>query len=112
MTPDEQIELEQLALEEAKLAEQAAAIAERRETIKHLLRDRLPLGTHRLGGCTVQVRAGSRRLDSGLLMREYPVARFPELYRPIIDVTQVRDRFSPRDLEPFQVVSPSTVVVK
>ena len=112
MTPEEQAELEQLALEETKLAADADAIATRREQIKAILRDRLPVGTHTAGPYTIQIRAGAARLDTDALMAAYPVVSNPGFYRPALVTAEVRKRIAPVDLEPFTVHGNPTVVVR
>lgn len=112
MTPEEQAELEQLAQEETKLAADADAIATRREEIKAILRDRLPVGTHTAGPYTIQVRNGAARLDTDTLMAAYPVVVHPEMYRPALVTAEVRKRIAPVDLEQYTVHGNPTVVVK
>lgn len=114
LTPEQArdlLELEQLAAEEAKLAADAAAIAERRETIKAILRDRLPVGTHDVAGYKVQVKAGARRLNSKRLTAAYPFDRAPELYSVALDTAKVKDHVAPAHLIDFYDAGAPTVVV-
>lgn len=110
---DETIELEALALEDVKLADEAAAIAERRDTIRARLLQLHPgTGTVQAGPYKVTVRAGARRLDPAKVAEAYPVERHPELYRPAVDTAAIKHHLAPAELERFQTQGRPTVVIQ
>ena len=109
---DEQIELEALALEDVKLQDEQAAIAERREQIRARLLVLHPgTGSIPAGPYKVTVRTGARRLDPVKVAEAYPVVEHPELYKPAIDTTAVKHHLAPAELERFQTVGKPTVVI-
>lgn len=95
---DDTVALEQLVLEDAKLAETEAAIKERRTQIRAALATRFDVGTHALAGRQVIVTQPGR-LDTKALERDYPVATFPALYRAGLDTKAVRDQIAPAVLD-------------
>lgn len=69
------------------------------------------VGTHAAGRWSVQVRS-SRRLDARAVEAAYPVAQHPELYKPAIDTTALKDHIAPVDLDQFYVDNRPSIVVK
>lgn len=109
---DKVLEIEALALEDVKLADEQTAIAERREQIKARLLALHPgHGTIPAGPYKVTVRHGARRLDPTKVAEAYPVTRHPELYKPTIDTGAVKHHLSPAELEQYQTVGKPTVVI-
>lgn len=106
------IEIEQLVTTEVKLADEAAAIAERREQIKAQLLAKLEPGTHQAGPYQVIVKAGPRRLDTAAVEAAYPVVEHPELYSPRPDTTKVKHHLAPAELERYQTVGKPQVVIQ
>ena len=111
LTADQIIELEQLALEETKLAEQADTIKNRRDAIKTLLRDTLGQGTHDLGTTRVQVKTPTRRLNTKRLAAAYGFDQHPEMYSATLDTTKVKNLLAPKALDDFYDTGAATVVV-
>jgi hypothetical protein len=112
LTPEELIELDQLAAELVKRQAAIEADKERIETIKATLRRRLPRGTHHVGAHDVLVKAPARRLNAARLAAAFPVTEHPELYKPAIDTTAVKHHLAPAALEQFQDAGTPTVEVK
>lgn len=109
---DEILEVEALALEDVKLQDEAAAIAERREQIRARLLALHPgTGSIPAGPYKVTVRAGARRLDPAKVAEAYPVVQHPELYSPKPDTTKIRHHIAAADLEPFLIEGKPTVVI-
>lgn len=109
---DEQIEVEALALEKVKLADEREAIAERIAQIDARLLTLHPgTGSIPAGPYKVTVRAGARRLDPAKVAEAYPVVQHPELYRPAIDTAAVKHHLAPAELERFQTVGKPVVVI-
>jgi len=98
--------------EELTLAEAAEQIDERRKTIKAILIDQLPIGTHDIGEHTVQVRAGARRLDPAKVAANHPFEQNPELYKNTLDTTAVKHHIAPAELDGYKTDGTPTVVVK
>ncbi|MBC7308267.1 MAG: hypothetical protein H5T80_15355 [Dietzia sp.] len=111
-TTSELIEVEALALEAVKLADEQAAITERIDTIKARLLTILPPGTHQAGPYRVQVKAGPRRLDTTALEAAYPVIEHPELYSPKPDTAKVKHHLAPAVLDGFYVEGRPQVVIQ
>lgn len=97
-TKTDTVELEQLVLEDAKLAETADAIAERRAQIRARLAKVLDAGTHDLAGHKVVVTQPGR-LDAKALERDFPVAQHPEMYEAKLSTSAVRKQLAPAVLE-------------
>lgn len=111
LTPDEVIVLEQLLAEDAKLAETADRIAQRRTEIRSLLGAKLPDGTTALGEAKVVI-STLRRLDNAAIERAYPVAAYPHLYKPSLDTKAVRDNIAPVELAALTKAGTRTVTVR
>jgi hypothetical protein len=112
LTPEQEAELEQLALEATKLAAEAEAIAERVATIKAIMRGRLPRGTHQLGAHVVLVKAGARRLNATRLTTAFPFTDRPDLYKAALDTAAVKDRIAPADLAAYYDEGTPTVEIR
>lgn len=101
-TPDDQdvdvVALEQLVLEDAKLAETAEHIEERRKQIRAELAKHYDAGTHDLAGHKVIV-SQPGRLDTKALERDFPVAAYPQMYAAKLDTKAVRDNLAPALLD-------------
>lgn len=95
---DETVGLEQLVLEDAKLAESEDAIKERRAQIRARLAKVLDAGTHDLAGHKVVV-SQPGRLDAKALERDFPVAQHPEMYEAKLSTSAVRKQLAPAVLE-------------
>ena len=92
---DDTTALEQLVLEDIKLADAEAHIKERRTQIRAVLATRLPGdGTHHLAGRKVIVSTPGR-LDAKAIERDYPIAKFPHLYAAAVDTKAVRANLPP-----------------
>lgn len=82
------------------------------EQIKQQILDTHEPGTYPADGVKVIVKAGVRRLDSAKLQRDYPPSENPGLYKVALDSKAVKQHFSPIDLDKYQTVGRSTVVVQ
>lgn len=109
---DELLEVEALALEAVKLADEQGAITERIDTIKARLLVLLPHGSHPAGPYRVQVKAGPRRLDTAALEQAFPVVQHPELYSPKPDTAKVKHHLAPAVLDGFYVEGRQQVVIQ
>lgn len=112
LTPEDLLELDQLAAELVKRQAAIEADKERIDEIKATLRRRLPRGTHHVGSHDVLVKAGARRLNAARLTAAFPVVEHPEFYKPAIDTAAVKHQLSPAALAEFQDEGTPTVEVK
>jgi hypothetical protein len=112
LTPEDMIELDQLAAELVKRQAAIEADRERIDTIKATLRRRLPQGTTTVGAHAVLVKAAARRLNATRLTAAFPVVEHPELYKPVIDTAAAKHHLSPAALAEFQDEGTPTVEVK
>lgn len=112
LTPEDLLELDQLAAELVKRQAAIEADRERIDEIKATLRRRLPRGTHEVGSHQVLVKAPARRLNATRLAAAYPVVEHPELYKPVLDTTAVKHHLSPAALAEYQDAGTPTVEVK
>lgn len=107
------LEVEQLALEDVKLADEAQHIAERRDAIRaRLLQIHPEPGTIPAGPYTVQVKRGARRLNAGRLEADYPVTQHPELYAPKVDTAAVKHHIAGAVLDAYYDEGRPTVVIQ
>jgi hypothetical protein len=109
---DDDLELEQLALEKVKRRASIEADKERIDTIDAILRTRLDRGTHRIGSVTVTVKAGAHRLNATRLAAAFPFTVRPELYKPVLDTAAAKQHIAPVDLVPFTDEGTPVVEVK
>ncbi|MBD5787133.1 hypothetical protein IF650_13175 [Cellulosimicrobium terreum] len=105
------VALEQLVLEDTKLAEDEERIKARRATIRAVLAKNLDPGTTDLADHKVIVSTPAR-LDSKALGDAFPVGRHPELYKPALDTTAVRHHLSPAVLEEYTRAGSTTVTIR
>ncbi|MBE9924453.1 hypothetical protein G8C93_00915 [Cellulosimicrobium cellulans] len=105
------VQLEQLVLEDTKLAEDEERIKARRATIRSVLARHLDAGTTDLADHKVIVSMPSR-LDAKALGEAFPVAQHPELYKPALDTTAVRHHLSPAVLEQYTRAGSTTVTIR
>jgi len=108
---DDVVALEQILAEDAKLAETADRIAERRTQIRSILADKLPDGTTALAGRQVIISVPNR-LDNAAIERAYPVTSYPHLYRPALDTKAVRDNIAPAQLAALTKAGQRQVTVR
>jgi hypothetical protein len=112
MSPDvTDLNIADLADEEVRLAEQAERIQQRREHIKNLLREHLPVGNHPAGPYTVHIRPGARRIDPRKVTAVYPPGEYPDLYETALSTTRVRRFLSPDALEAYTSQAAASVVI-
>lgn len=109
-TPDV-VDLEQLVIEDTKLAESEEQIKERRATIRATLARHLDVGTTTLAGHKIVVTQPSR-LDPKALTLAFPVAQHPEMYEPKISTTAVREHVAPVDLAQYTTTGARTVTIR
>lgn len=105
------VQLEQLVLEDTKLAEDEERIKARRATIRSVLARHLDGGTTDLADHKVIVSTPAR-LDSTAITAAFPVAQHPELYKPALDTTAVRHHLSPAVLEQYTRSGSTTVTIR
>jgi hypothetical protein len=106
------VELEQLVVEYTKLGAELEHIAERRDTIKAILAARFAPGTTTpVGEHKVQVKSGTRRLNTARLAAAYPVVQHPDLYEPRISSAAVKQHLAPVALANFYDTGSPTVVI-
>lgn len=110
-TPDQTIDLEALAIELTKLAAEEEAIKERTDTIKAIFLGHFEVGAHPVGPYKVTIKAGARRLNATRLTAAFPVTQHPELYKPVLDTTAVKEHMAPVQLAAFQDAGAPTVTV-
>lgn len=108
------IDLEALVNEEVTLADAAAQIEERRQSIKALLNDNLDFGTHTIGAHQVQKRRGAARISADKVAANHPYEQSPELYdtEPRISTEKVKHHLAPAELEGYKTESAPVLVVK
>lgn len=94
-------EIEQLAAELSKRQAAIAADTERIDTIKAILRDRLPVGTHAAGAYTVQVKKPAQLTDWKAVAEAYPFAEHPGLYAASLDSAKAKQHLAPVVLAQF-----------
>ncbi|MFD6094553.1 hypothetical protein ACFWGN_20775 [Oerskovia sp. NPDC060338] len=109
---DDVVALEQLVTEYTKLGAELEHIAERRDTIKAILARRFAPGTTTpVGEHKVQVKSGTRRLNTTRLATAYPVVQHPDLYEPRISTAAVKAHLAPIALAEFYDAGAPTVVI-
>lgn len=108
---DRIIRREQLVAERVKRMAAIEADKERVAEIDSLLLKDLEAGTHTIGDHKVQIRAGSRRLNTTRLAKALPFTQRPELYKAVVDTTAVKHHLSPAELEAYQDQGNPTVVL-
>lgn len=109
---DDVVALEQLVVEYTKLGAELEHIAERRDTIKAILAKKFAPGTTTpVGDHKVQVKSGTRRLNTARLAAAYPVVQHPNLYEPRISSASVKEHLAPVALTEFYDTGSPTVVV-
>lgn len=93
----------------AKLVEQVTALdveIEERQTKRKQLVDTIAqlvddVGTYAAGSAQVQVKYGPRRFDKARFAEQYPVGKYPELYKSEPDTTAVKHELSGKVLDTF-----------
>jgi hypothetical protein len=105
------LRIEQLAIEDVKLRDEEAAIKERRDEIKSILRTLVPVGTTPAGTYKVIV-TDPAKLDTKALAEAYPVTSHHHLYKPTLDTAAVRKHVAPVDLEKYTTHGTPVVTVK
>ena len=105
------VALEQLVLEDTKLAENEERIKARRATIRSVLARHLDAGTTDLADHKVIVSTPAR-LDAKALGEAFPVAQHPELYKPTLDTSAVRHHLAPTVLEQYTRAGSTTVTIR
>lgn len=98
---DALLEVEALALEWVKLADERSSIDERLEAIKAQLLAALEHGTHQAGPYRVQVKSAPRRLNTTRLQQAFPVTQHPELYSARVDTAAVKAHIAGVVLDDF-----------
>lgn len=111
LTDDEILELEQLLVEDDKLAEAIDHAEQRRKAIRAILAKKLPDGTKTLGGHKVIISVPAR-LDAAALGRVYPVTAYPHLYEPKLSTSAVRDNIAPAVLAQYTKAGQRQVTIK
>ncbi|MFD2792559.1 hypothetical protein ACFS27_03260 [Promicromonospora vindobonensis] len=111
LTDEEILELEQLLVEDDKLAETIDHAEQRRKAIRAILAKKLPDGTRALGGRKVIISVPAR-LDAAALGRDYPVTAYPHLYEPKLSTSAVRDNIAAVDLAKYAKAGQRQVTVK
>ena len=106
----------------AKLVEQVTKLdveIEERQTKRKQLVDAIAqlvdeVGTYAAGSAQVQVKYGGRKLDEARFREQYPVEKYPELYKaPAPDTTAVKHELGGKVLDTFYVApGPRQVIVK
>lgn len=86
-----------------RLTEEKAAIDER-------LRQE-GLGVHDAGDWSVSI-SPNRRLDAERFTQRFPVAQYPHLYAPSINIKAVKEYMAPVELDQFYVEGAPRVLVK
>lgn len=92
------------------LEEQKDRIQQEIDQINDRLRTN-DFGNHDAGDWTLTVRH-NRRLDAKRLEQRYPVAQYPQYYKPTIDTSAIKQYLAPIELEQFQVEGAPTVVIR
>jgi hypothetical protein len=110
-TPAQTIDLEALATEYTHLTADEETIKERKDTIKAILLASFEVGAHPVGPYKVTIKAGARRLNAARLTAAFPVTQHPELYKPVLDTTAVKEHMAPVQLAAFQDAGAPTVTV-
>lgn len=105
------VALEQLVLEDTKLAEDEERIKARRATIRAVLARNLNAGTTDLADHKVIVSTPSR-LDAKALAEAYPVTEHPELYKPAVDLDAVKHHLAPAVLDGYRRAGSTTVTIR
>jgi len=94
----------------AKLVEQVTALdveIEERQTKRKQLVETIAqlvdeVGTYAAGSAQGQVKYGGRQLDAGRFRAEYPVEKYPELYKaPAPDTTAIKHELGGKQLDKF-----------
>lgn len=82
----------------------------REKELKKILRDLGP-GSHDIAGVTVSVQA-NRRIDPALFEDRYPVAQWPQFWKPGVNTAQVRKQLAPAEIEALSTEGEPRVVLK
>lgn len=69
-------------------------------------------GNYGAGDYTVQIKAGAKRLDEKKFAERFPVAQYPNYYKPVPDISAIKEYIAPVELERFQVQNKPSVGVK
>lgn len=99
-----------LAARKVELKEQRARIDEELAVIDMQARS-LGYGTHDAGEWSLAIQH-NRTLDKERFMEKYPVAQFPDFYKPAVNTSAIKERIAPADLAAFYNEGDATVVVK
>lgn len=94
----------------AALQADKARLEAREKELKKILRD-LDYGSHEIAGVTVSVQP-NRRIDPGLFEDRYPVAKWPQFWKPGVNTTQVRKQLAPAEIEELSTEGEPRVVLK
>ncbi len=94
-------QLEKLAQE---YAERTAAVSKETERIAEIKAIFLTLGEgkHAAGTFRINIKPGSKVLDSKKLTAAFPVTQFPHLYKGVIDTAAVKQHVAPADLDQYK----------
>lgn len=103
--------LEQLVLERAKLTSDRDALIERISDLDAQLTAVLDKGTHAIADHKVTVTA-PERIDSKAIAAAFPVAQFPDLYAPAINLDAVKEQFSPAELAGFKTAGRAQIRIR
>lgn len=108
------VALEQLVLEDTKLAEDEERIKARRATIRSVLARHLDAGTTDLADHQVIVTRPLRLTAEGKARFEqaYPVTQHPEFYRPEIQRDVVEEKLSPEEWKSFKTPGAKQVTIR
>lgn len=109
-TTQETARLRALAQEYVEINEAIEKLTERKALIAEEFRT-LSLGNHDAGDWTVQVQP-NRRLNAERFERDFPVAQYPHLWRPTIDLAAVKENVASVQLDAYYDEGTPRVLVK
>jgi hypothetical protein len=108
--PRDEALIQELIVEESRLAQQAELIDARRSAIKARLRTLGP-GTYPAHPLQLRIGIPVERLDLKGLAAAYPFTSSPGLYKPVIDATLASKFLGSHELEPFTRLSAAAVSI-
>jgi predicted nuclease with TOPRIM domain len=107
---DNKQRLRNLAARYTEINEQLERLEEEKSMIAEEFRS-LGQGNHDAGDWTVQV-TKNRRLDNAAFEAAFPVAQYPQFYKPTVDISAAKEEIAPVLLDKYYSEGNPRVVVK
>jgi hypothetical protein len=109
--PEYSDHMQALAREYATLQAEGARITARMDEIKKTFKFDLPFGTHPIAGLSVGI-AHNTQFDGKAFAEDFPVLKYPQLYKPALDSSAIKENFAPAQLKKYVGEGDPRVTVK